>query len=117
MTKFRQLCPHLFKEAFPNCCCIINCTEVKCEHPSNVEQQVQMWSNYKSSFTIKFLIAIAPCGLITFLSQAYGGRATDSFITVDSGLLKLLEPNDVVLANKGFPQIFEDSARQRAYFL
>jgi hypothetical protein len=76
-----------------------------------------MWSNYKSNFTFKFLIAVAPSGLITFLSQAYGGRATDSFITVDSGFFNLLGPDDVVLADKGFPQIVHDGAEKGAFVI
>ncbi|KAH9378551.1 hypothetical protein HPB48_009851 [Haemaphysalis longicornis] len=43
-------------------------------------------------------------------NQAYGGRATDAFITVDSGLLSLLDPGDVVLADKGFPGVRVDAA-------
>ena len=48
---------------------------------------------------------IVPCGLITFVSKAYGRKTTDSYITNDSGFLDLLEPGDEILADKGFPHI------------
>lgn len=64
-----------------------------------------MYSQYKSSYTIKFLIAIASNGLITFVSNCYGGRASDMFITNTCGFLDLLEENDTILADKGFPGI------------
>lgn len=50
-------------------------------------------------------IACDPSGLITFISQAYGGHSSDSFITRDSGFLQLLEDGDKVLADKGFPTL------------
>jgi hypothetical protein len=100
--------PASFKDKYPNCRVIIDATEVKCERPKTLTQQVQMYSNYKSSFTVKVLVGIAPSGEITFISKAFGGRVTDTFLTVNSGLLKLLEPGDVVLADKGFPQIEQD---------
>lgn len=73
-----------------------------------------MYSNYKGTYTAKFLIGIAPNGVITFMSRAYGGRATDAFITVDSGLFSLLEPEYVVLADKGFPGVRIDAAEANA---
>ena len=96
--------PDTFKN-YPNCRAIIDCTEIMCDTPPKVEQRVLMYSNYKGGFTIKFLLAISPSGLITFVSKGYGGRATDSFITNDSGFLNLLEPGDEVIADNGFPQI------------
>lgn len=64
-----------------------------------------MFSQYKNAYTVKVLVAINPSGLICFLSKAYGGRTSDSFITNDSGFLLKLEPGDEVLADKGFPGI------------
>lgn len=97
--------PRAFKDNFPNCRCIIDCTEIKTEQPSSVEQRVYMYSRYKSAYTVKTLVAITPSGLISFLSKCYGGRTSDTFITNDSGFLSNLEMGDQVLADKGFPGI------------
>lgn len=82
--------------------------------PPTVEQRVLMYSNYKGRFTVKFLIAITPDGYICKISKAYGGRTTDSFITNDCGFLNLIEPNDLVLADKGFPQIQSELGKRNA---
>ena len=100
--------PESYKEKFPSCRVINDATKVKCEKPKTLTQQVQMYSNYKSSHTVKFLIGIAPSGEIIFISKAFGGRVTDTYLTVNSGILELLEPGDVVLVDKGFPQIEND---------
>ena len=54
---------------------------------------------------------------MTFLSKAYGGRVTDCHLTVDSGILNLLEPGDTILADKGFPYIAEDATRKGAFLV
>lgn len=46
-----------------------------------------------------------PNGTVTFISQAYGGRTSDTHITLESGFLDRVGPGDVVLADKGFPGI------------
>lgn len=101
----QETLPEAFKINFPECRCIIDCTEFKVEQPPSVEQRVYMYSRYKSSYTIKVLVGITPNGCICFLSKSYGGRSSDSYITNDSGFLKKLEVGDVVLADKGFPGI------------
>lgn len=50
-----------------------------------------MYSRYKGSYTVKFLVAITPNGMISFVSKCYDGRSSDSFITNDSGFLALLD--------------------------
>ena len=53
------------------------------------------------------MVGITPTGFISFLSSCYGGRASDKFITRDSGFYDLLERDDEVMADRGF-QIQED---------
>ncbi|KAH9371948.1 hypothetical protein HPB48_010803 [Haemaphysalis longicornis] len=97
--------PECFKPHYSACRVIIDCTDVLCAAPNTTHEKVLMYSNYKGCYTVKFLVGITPNGIISFLSRPYGGRATDSFITTDCGILHLLNPGDLVLADKGFPQI------------
>ncbi|XP_065296166.1 uncharacterized protein, partial [Dermacentor albipictus] len=97
--------PDPFKENYPNCTLIIDCTEIRTETPSNPDCQHMLYSHYKREYTLKVLVGIIPNGMIIFLSKVYGGRHTDSFITQDSGFLQLLKPGDLILSDKGFPSI------------
>ncbi|XP_071177782.1 uncharacterized protein [Mytilus edulis] len=81
--------------------------EVFIETPSSLDTQAQCWSEYKHHCTIKFLVAITPNGMFSFVSNCYGGRASDKFITKDCGFYLKLEPNDQVMADRGF-KIKED---------
>ena len=37
-----------------------------------------------------------------YISDVYGGRASDAFIVQDSGFLNLLQPQDEAMADRGF---------------
>lgn len=95
--------PVKFREKFGDkISIIVDCFEVFIENSSNVEAAAQTFSSYKHGNTAKVLIGITPQGHICYNSIGYGGRASDKFITEDSGFLDNLEKDDVVLADRGF---------------
>ena len=73
------------------------------------------WSQYKHHKTAKYLVGVTPQGTINFISKGYGGRVSDKYITEDCGYLQKLQPQDVVLADRGFN--VEDSIAYRATIL
>lgn len=81
---------------------IIDCFEIFIERSSKLKARAQTWSSYKHHNTVKYLIGISPQGSISYISQGYGGRASDKSVTNDSGFLEKLQYGDVVLADRGF---------------
>ncbi|XP_056645815.1 uncharacterized protein LOC130451040 [Diorhabda sublineata] len=116
-STIRASLPESFKRHYPDTRVIIDCTEVYTEVPPEVNQKVLMYSEYKHHHTVKFMVGYAPDGFITYVSKCYGGRAGDCFITSDCGLVDLIEPGDVVLADKGFPQIKTQVENKNAIFI
>ena len=54
------------------------------------------------TYTVKFLIGIAPNGAVVFVSAGYPGNTSDKQITIASGVLDNLETGDGIMADKGF---------------
>ena len=94
--------PIEFKRKYKCCVVIIDCFEVFIERPSSLKARAQTWSNYKKHNTVKYLIGITPQGTISFISQGWGGWASDVHITNNCGLMNNLLPGDVILADRGF---------------
>ena len=88
---------------FPRLRCIIDCSEIFIQKPSDLKNQAATWSDYKHHNTIKCLIAATPLGSIAFVSELYGGRTSDRYIVKNSRFLDYVNPQDQILADRGFP--------------
>lgn len=93
--------PNCFS-AWPNTIAILDCTEGGIEKPSIAKAQAQTYSSYKSKNTWKKLISITPGGLVSYISKAYGGSASDRHIVENCGILSNVKAEDQVMVDKGF---------------
>ncbi|XP_065199188.1 uncharacterized protein LOC135830965 [Sycon ciliatum] len=97
--------PQSFKQSFPDTFIILDATELRCEIPSSLSLQSQLYSSYKSHTTVKGLVGIAPNGTFTFISQLFTGCISDKQLVVESGIIPLLDsvpPGKRVMADRGF---------------
>ena len=94
--------PEAFKEKYPSVRVIIDCTEVRCQMPSSLLSNSELFSSYKNHTTLKALVGISPKGSITFTGQLETGSISDKEMVERSGFLKLpFEQGNSVMADKG----------------
>lgn len=93
--------PHCFS-TFKSVRVIIDCFEIRAQSPRDFAEQGNMYSSYKHNTTFKCLVGISPTGGVSFLSDTYEGSISDKQIFVKSHLVDLLEPGDLVIADRGF---------------
>ena len=99
----KKTMPVCFQAAFGSkVAVIIDCFEIFIDRPSNLQARAYTWSTYKHHNTAKVLIGITPQGVVSFISKAWGGRASDKYITEHCKVLDHLIPGDVILADRGF---------------
>lgn len=99
----RKTMPIKFQKQFGmKCAVIIDCFEVFIERPSNLKARAETWSSYKHHNTVKFLLGITPQGVVSYISNSWGGRTSDKHITEHCGFLNNILPGDIVLADRGF---------------
>lgn len=56
---------------------ILDATETPIQKPSRVDDQSVTFSIYKNKNTFKTIIGCSPHGLVTYVSDSYGGSASD----------------------------------------
>ena len=78
---------------------IIDCPEIFIEKPNSFRSQSVTYSTYKSHNISKGLVGISPSGAVTFVSDLYAGRSSDQQITLDCGILSLVESGDSIMAD------------------
>lgn len=101
--ELRKTMPMSFRATFGvNVAVILDCFEVFIDRPSSLLPRGSTWSHYKHHNTVKYLIGIAPQGVVTFISKGWSGRTSDKKITESCGILERLLPGDYVLADRGF---------------
>lgn len=88
---------------YSNVRAVLDCTEIPLQRPRDLESRLLTYSWYKGTYTGNVLICETPGGHISYISQVYGGRASDSFITKESKIMEKFLPSiDSVMVDKGF---------------
>lgn len=100
--EIKKSIPHCFRD---NCevRVVLDCTEVEIEKSHCLACRLFTYSYYKGRHTVKVLIGVSLAGLITFVSQGFGGRASDKACVERFLVLGRLQPFiDDVMVDKGF---------------
>ena len=100
-SHLKKFLPKVFNSV-KNIRCVVDCTEFPIECSRNFARQGNTFSSYKHTNTFKCLIAVTPNGGACFVSDLFEGAIDDIRIFRECGIIKYLEPNDVVLADRGF---------------
>lgn len=93
--------PKTFK-SMKNIRALFDCTEFRCQSPSNFEHQGNLYSAYKAHTTFKVFVACTPNDSICFVSDVYEGSISDREIFIRSQFVEALEPGDLVIGDRGF---------------
>lgn len=59
-----------FKEYYRNVTCLLDGSESEIQKPRNLDSRSELYSYYYAHNTIKYIVAIVLCGLVTFVSAA-----------------------------------------------
>ncbi len=106
-AELRKNLPAALRASHPDCAVIIDCFTVPFEEPvsrGNHQQQQRMMPSSQgvgaSYNVLKYLIGVAPQGVVTFVSRGVLGNVSDKSLAEGCGFLCKLLPGDVVLASR-----------------
>ncbi|XP_039674495.1 uncharacterized protein LOC120570294 isoform X3 [Perca fluviatilis] len=119
-AELRKNLPAALRTSHPDCAVIIDCFIVPFEEPvsrGNQQQRVVPSSQGvgTSSNVLKYLIGVAPQGVVTFVSRGVLGNVSDKSLAEGCGFLCKLLPGDVVLASRSL-NIADSVAARGALF-
>ncbi|KAM7406911.1 hypothetical protein PAMA_002891 [Pampus argenteus] len=100
-AELRKNLPAALRSSYPDCAVIVDCFMVPFEEPvsrGNDQQQQQVAGT--SCNVLKYLIGVAPQGVVTFVSRGVLGNVSDKSLAEGCGFVCKLLPGDVVLASR-----------------
>lgn len=113
----KKLLPISFRANFGKLYAITDAFEIQIEKPSDdPEEQALTWSDYKQCNTLKYLICIAPDGLISFISKGFGGRISDTLLFNESGIMNDLPEKSIIMADRGFKSVDATLSKKQCMF-
>jgi hypothetical protein len=102
LHQLQQNMPDEVRQQYPNLRAIYDCTEIKTQKSSDPIAQRQLWSQYKHAHTIKALTECESSGVLTRISDTYGGSATDKDMFEKSRVLEKLNEGEAIMVDRGF---------------
>ena len=94
--------PSDFRVKFPATRALMDGTECPIKKPKAPAAQQIVFSTYKNRCTAKTIIGSTPGGMVSYVSPAYGGSASDRQIIERSKVPEKCDPSDSLMADKGF---------------
>ena len=94
--------PSDFATKYPSTRIILDGTEFPIKKPKNPAAQQVTFSAYKNKNTAKVIIGVTPGGLTSYVSDVYGGSASDRQIIERSDVTEKVQKGDIIMADKGF---------------
>lgn len=107
-VELRKNLPAALRCTYPDCAVIIDCFRVSLEKAFSVDVNQEVTSTALTTPAqstvneLKYVIGVAPQGVVTFVSRGSPGHVSDKNLVESSGLLCKLLPGDVVLAEHDF---------------
>lgn len=97
--------PLSFGQQFHKTRVILDATEIPIQKPGRADAQSATFSTYKNKNTLKTMIECTPRGLISYVSNSYGGSASDRQIIERSELFtnvdRYFQNSDSIMADRG----------------